>query len=212
MLAQWYYDPISPYAYLQVERLHELPAAVELEFRPVLFAGLLEHWGQLGPAEVPPKRLFTYRHILWLARRQGSPLRMPASHPFNPLPLLRMGCVLGDDLAAVRRLFRFVWVDGGDPGDPDQLRALALELGIADPGAWSTAEVKAQLLRHGADAIADGVFGVPTLVCEAGTFWGQDSIAMVTDCLRHPDRHRSVDLAALAALPEGASRRRRRTP
>jgi len=206
--AQWYYDPISPYAYLQVERLHEFSGTIELEFRPVLFAGLLDHWGQLGPAEIPAKRLFTYRHVAWLARRQGTPMRMPAAHPFNPIPLLRMGCVVGDDLDAVRRLFRFVWSEGGDPGDPDQLLSLAQALGIAGAEAWNAPEIKTRLRRNGEKAIVSGVFGVPTLVCDAGAFWGQDSIEMVIECARTPGLFASGDYAALASLPEAAIRRR----
>lgn len=54
-MADWYFDFISPFAYLQFVRLGEL-AGARLRLRPVLFAGLLQHWGQLGPAEIPAKR------------------------------------------------------------------------------------------------------------------------------------------------------------
>ncbi len=47
----WYFDFVSPYSYLQFEAYPELMRTTEL--RPVLFAGLLNHWGGKGPAEVP---------------------------------------------------------------------------------------------------------------------------------------------------------------
>ena len=50
--AVWYFDFVSPFSYLALHRLAELPAGLAIEFRPVLFAGLLDHWGQKGPAEI----------------------------------------------------------------------------------------------------------------------------------------------------------------
>ena len=88
----FYLDFVSPYAYLAFEAL---PAAlqghsVSVTYKPILFAGLLRHYGQLGPAEIPAKREWTYRQVLWLAHQQGIDFQMPATHPFNPLGLLRL--------------------------------------------------------------------------------------------------------------------------
>ena len=113
-------DFISPYAYLAFEKL---PAALlglsyEVEYRPVLFAGLLKHHGQLGPAEIAPKRDWTYRQVLWLAHAAGIPMELPASHPFNPLALLRLALACGQDGAvnrfACETIFRHVWCGGAD--------------------------------------------------------------------------------------------------
>ena len=94
----FYLDFISPYAYLAFE---QLPQALQglsyaVDYQPVLFAGLLKHHGQLGPAEMPGKRDWTYRQVLWLAHRHGIPLQLPAAHPFNPLPLLRLALACGE--------------------------------------------------------------------------------------------------------------------
>ncbi|WP_170942314.1 DsbA family protein, partial [Noviherbaspirillum denitrificans] len=91
----WYFDFISPFSYLQSELLHTLPDDVEITFRPVLFAGLLAHWDNKGPAEIVPKRTWTFEHCAWLAYENGIPMTMPAHHPFNPLPLLRLCIALG---------------------------------------------------------------------------------------------------------------------
>jgi 2-hydroxychromene-2-carboxylate isomerase len=48
-----------------------LPADLQIEYRPVLFAGLLGHWGQKGPAEIASKRRYTYRWCNWWAKRLG---------------------------------------------------------------------------------------------------------------------------------------------
>jgi 2-hydroxychromene-2-carboxylate isomerase len=120
----WYFDFISPFAYLACERLGELDGLAEIHPVPVLFAGLLDHYGQRGPAEIGPKRTFTYRFALWRASRLGVPLRLPPAHPFNPLKLLRLAVALGAGREAVREIFRFVWRDGCSADDPQALAVL----------------------------------------------------------------------------------------
>src|ERR1700761_5457375 len=114
MKVSWVFDVISPFAYLSLHQLADLPAGVQLELLPVLFAGLLNHHGQLGPAEIAPKRRFTYRFVLWRARAMGIPLKMPPAHPFNPLQALRLVIGAGGDLRAVRIAFDYVWGRGLD--------------------------------------------------------------------------------------------------
>src|SRR5205807_9453843 len=80
----WVFDVISPFAYLAFPQLSHLPAHVGVEFVPVLFAGLLQHFGQLGPAEIPSKRRFTYRFARWRPRRPGLPFAMPPRAPLPP--------------------------------------------------------------------------------------------------------------------------------
>ena len=105
----WVFDVVSPFAYLELPRLAQLPPEVRLEFVPVLLAGLLTHFGQLGPAEIPAKRRFTYRFVLWRARRLGLPLRMPPTHPFNSLAALRLIIASGSDQRAVATDARVVF-------------------------------------------------------------------------------------------------------
>jgi 2-hydroxychromene-2-carboxylate isomerase len=179
----FYLDFISPYAYLAFE---QLPQALEglsysVDYRPVLFAGLLRHHGQLGPAEIAPKRDWTYRQVLWLAHRQGVPMQMPARHPFNPLGLLRLALAGGHAGLANRylceTLFRHVWRGGADAADPQRLAELAALLQPArDP---SGDAVKAELKANTDAAIAQGVFGVPTFLVDGKLFWGLDALPML---------------------------------
>ena len=71
-----------------------LPDDLEITLKPVLFAGLLGHWDMKGPAEIPAKRVQTYRYCHWLAEKRGIPFKAPPRHPFNPLPLLRLARML----------------------------------------------------------------------------------------------------------------------
>ena len=129
-IADWYFDFISPFAYLQSERLHTLGPKVSIRYRPVLFAALLEANGQRGPAEIPAKRAFTYRFCLWQAKQLGIPMRFPPEHPFNPLALLRLAIACDSSAAAVHAIFRFVWRDGRLPDLPIEWAELVGMLGI----------------------------------------------------------------------------------
>ena len=126
----WYFDFISPFAYLQWRLLRRDHAelARRLNPKPVLLAALLGHWGQLGPAEVPGKRKHTYRLVLWQAREAVVPLRFPPTHPFNPLPALRLCLAAPDRAAAVDAIFRHLWEEGRAADSAEALAGLAASL------------------------------------------------------------------------------------
>jgi 2-hydroxychromene-2-carboxylate isomerase len=203
--ADWYFDFLSPYSYLQSGRLADFPATIRP--LPVVFAGLLSHWGHKGPAEMASKRTFTYRQVMWLAQRDGVPLRFPPRHPFNPIKPLRLAIALGGDLSTIRAIFRYIWADGGEVDTDAGWARLCASLGVADADARiSTPAVKDQLRRNGEEAIAAGVFGVPTLAIDGHLFWGYDATAMALDYLRDPARFDSEEMRRVDALPVGVAR------
>lgn len=202
MKVQWYFDYISPYSYLQWS--HQLPRLenADIELKPVLFAGLLKHWGHKGPAEITGKRRFTYRHVVWLAQRFDVPLRLPPAHPFNPLPLLRASIARGDAPAVVDRLFGFVWRYGHIPAEDEPWRQLMDELGITSESLRDPA-VKQQLLANGEEAIDSGVFGVPSFVADGEVFWGVDGFDFFLEFLDDPSIIATPGMRAADRTPSG---------
>ncbi|BEP58559.1 2-hydroxychromene-2-carboxylate isomerase [Variovorax sp. V118] len=179
----FYLDFISPYAHLAFEQLPEAleGLSVSVAYKPVLLGALLKHHGQLGPAEIPSKRSWTYRHVLWLGQAHGIPIEMPASHPYNPLPHLRLAVATGDDGSisrlAAETLFRHVWRGGEEAGDATRLAALTAQL--QPKRDVNGDENKALLKRNTDEAVAQGVFGVPCYVVDGRLFWGFDGLAML---------------------------------
>jgi 2-hydroxychromene-2-carboxylate isomerase len=203
----WYFDFISPFAYLQSEQLALLGPSARVRYRPVLFAGILNANGQKGPAEIPRKRIFSYRFLVWQARRLGIAFKMPPEHPFNPLPLLRLAIACDSTPEAVHRIFRFVWRDGRLPDLPIEWAELTAALDLPDADRRIAApEVKDELRRNTDEAIARGVFGVPTLVIGDELFWGVDATAMAADYLAAGSRWTDPEYDRVATLPEGAVR------
>ena len=199
----WYFDFVSPFAYIGLHRLKELPADVAIEYRPVLFAGLLNHWGQKGPAELPSKRRYTYRWSHWWAKSLGIPFRYPAAHPFNPLHHLRLAIACGSTPEAIRAIFDDIWTTGADASDPGRFAALSRKLGIS--GEYP--EAKDLLRRNTEAAVARGVFGVPTFEADGELFWGADSMEFLKDFLADPSAIRNEEMRRLDGLPVAAARK-----
>ena len=185
------FDIISPYAYLAFERL---PAALEgvshhVEYRPLLFAGLLKAWGNTAPVAVAPKKAWLFRQCAWIAEQDGIAFRPPTPHPFNPLALLRLLVASAPaggypNRRAVELAMRHVWArDGGDANDDEALKALTEAIAPQrDPRGDG---VKAELQARTADAVATGVFGVPFFRLDDGqAFWGQDAMGMLAHAMR----------------------------
>ena len=185
----FYLDFISPYAYLAFEKLPEAQMGLSytVSYKPVLLGALLRHHGQLGPAEIAAKREWTYRHVEWLGHSQQVELQMPAVHPFNPLPLLRLALASAHVKAGepnrhvCETLFHHVWHGGTDVLDVARLQALEASLPThADP---QSEAVKTQLKQQTDEAIAAGVFGVPAFSVDDKLFWGFDALPMLRDYL-----------------------------
>jgi 2-hydroxychromene-2-carboxylate isomerase len=204
----WFFDIVSPYAYLQTGDLYRLPPDAEIVAKPVLFAGLLNHWGQKGPAEIPAKRLHTYRQCAWMAAERGLPFRMPPAHPFNPLAALRLLCALGPTVEQAKIASHIVFGEGQDPSSPEGLAALGRVLGVDDPAALVNADAAKVKLRANTDeAIAKGVWGVPTFAVDGELFWGADSFPMLLGFLADPKLFESEEMRRHGGLPIGAARK-----
>jgi len=205
------FDVVSPYAYLAFERMPQVLEGIshEVSYEPILFAALLQHWGQKGPAEIEPKREWTYRQIMWLGHRLGVPVQMPAQHPFNPLVLLRLLLAstppgYTPNRWACEQVFHHVWRGGADANDAGRLAALEQVLSPQrDP---SGSEVKDELKAATAEAAARGLFGVPTVEVDGRVFWGLDGLDMLSAYLRGDAWFDGPQWADAATVPVGVRR------
>jgi 2-hydroxychromene-2-carboxylate isomerase len=206
-------DPISPYAWFAGHQLDRLEAAgARVIVRPVLFAALLDHHGNVGPAEIPSKRLHTFRDVVRTASALGLPLEGPPAHPFNPLLALRAASAVDDDDAQRRLMVALMdaaWAEGRDLERREVVSDVAARVGLDGAHLLERAGdpvIKQRLRERTEDAIARGVFGVPSFVIEGEIFWGSDRIDALLRRLRGT-RTDEDKLARMLARPASATRR-----
>jgi len=207
MHAHWYFDVISPFAYLQSLKLSEVADRADISLKPVLFAGLLNAHGQKGPAEIPSKKLFTYRMVTYLAASRGVPFKFPDAHPFNPIRALRLSIALGSTPDVVGKIFHAIWGEGHLPDNDAGWQAIQSAVGInngddliADPA------VKKELIGNGEQALSENVFGVPTFTADGEVFWGDDAIGFFSDWLDDQNLLNQPEMTKLNNLPSSATR------
>ena len=208
---RFYFDYISPYAYLAWTQLRAIAERHqrELEPVPILFAALLNHWGHKGPAEIPPKKRYVFRDVVRRAHRLGVPIAPPPGHPFNPLLGLRVTAAApaAQQLDVIDALYQATWATRAGITDPDTVRDVLAPLGLSTlVDAAESAEVKAQVRSNTEAAVEAGVFGVPTILVDDELFWGTDSLEHLEAFLRGEDPLTPEMTAAFAAMPAQATR------
>ncbi|HEX7664027.1 MAG TPA: 2-hydroxychromene-2-carboxylate isomerase [Polyangiaceae bacterium] len=218
---RFYFDFISPYAYLAWKRIGAIAKAAnrELEPIPILFAGLLNHHGQKGPAEIPAKRVYTFKNVVRLAHFAKIPLVAPPAHPFNPLLALRAASVdLGpaERVLLIDTLYDLIWGTSNVEGargvtDPAVVTAALDRAGLdgsAIVTASATQAIKDRVRERTDEAIARGIFGVPTTLVDGELFWGVDSLPHLEAHLRGEDPAAGDLRVVFGDVPVGTERKR----
>jgi 2-hydroxychromene-2-carboxylate isomerase len=208
----FHFDYISPYSYLAWQQLGDFANEHELrvEPKPTLFAGLLNHLGHKGPAEIDAKRIYMFKDCLRSAAQLAVPFAPVFSHPFNPLPSLRATLLEMDEQTRehlVTALFHATWAESRDMGSPAVVAEVCSGAGVPDVLERIQApEIKEGLFRATQEAIETGVFGVPTMIVDDELFWGTDSLPHLARYLQGQDPVRSEDVEDWLAVTASARR------
>jgi 2-hydroxychromene-2-carboxylate isomerase len=210
--ADWYFDIISPFAYLQSHSFDQLPGDLAIRPKPVLLGAILSHWGQIGPAEIPAKRRHTYRMCVWTARQRNIPFRMPPRHPFNPLAGLRVLAGADVDAEMARKALAFVFEQGRAPDTDEELAAFGEAIGLeGEAAALAGAQASKDALRANTEeAIARGAFGVPTFHLDGENFWGDDATELFAAYLADRSLFAAPEWMAIDAVEVGVTRKQAR--
>ena len=202
--ATFYYDSVSPFAYLYIKQRQRLEDKLDIKPIPILLGGLLRAAENKGPGEVAAKRPHTYQFCTWQAEKLCIPFRFPEHHPFMTVAAQRLLVAQNADWKMVERAFDYVWVEGKDPNLSwsDFCSYLDLPLDTPKP---DDPEVKVKLIANTNQAGADGAFGVPALIVNQHCFWGVDTIDWVLDYLARPDMFEEASYAYAGNVPNGLS-------
>jgi 2-hydroxychromene-2-carboxylate isomerase len=200
--ATFYYDIVSPFAYLYLKQRSRLENKLDIKPVPVLLGGLLRAAENKGPGEIAAKRPHTYQFCVWQAEKLGIPFRFPEHHPFMTVTAQRLLVEQNADWKMVEKAFDYVWVEGKDPNLswPEFCNFLGLATDTPKP---DSTQVKAQLIANTNQAKASGAFGVPALVVNQHCFWGVDTIDWVLDYLARPSMFAEPSYAYAGNVPNG---------
>jgi len=199
----FYFDYISHNAYLAWTQMDALCSEHELKLEPVpvLFGAMLQANGQLGPAEIRDKSAWMLRDVLRKSKQHDIPIAPPASHPFNPLAALRATCTVmtaEQRSALVTALFEATWLHGRDVSDAGVIADVVTSIGLDSEQVASesnSAGVKTRLRQQTEEALAAGVFGVPTMILRGRLFWGFDDLDNLDAFAAGKDPLRDEELA-----------------
>jgi len=202
--ATFYYDIVSPFAYLYVKQRQRLEGKLDIKPVPILLGGLLRAAENKGPGEVAAKRPHTYQFCVWQAEKLGIPFRFPEHHPFMTVAAQRLLVEQNADWTMVERAFDYVWIEGRDPNLswPEFCTYLGLSADTPKP---ENPEVKAKLIANTNQAKSDGAFGVPALIVNQQCFWGVDTIDWALDYLARPGMLEEASYAYAGNVPNGLS-------
>jgi len=211
----FYFDYISPYAYFAWRRLPSLAKKYnrQIEAHPIVFGKLLDKWGQLGPAEIPPKKNWLNRYCLRYSAINGFEYNPPKTHPFNPLAALRMSLkeVSGiNQFQVIDAIFEGGWSQGADLGDLPTLISLLEKQsidGVNFSQQISKRYVKDSLINETKVAIDMGVFGVPSIIIDDNLFWGNDQMEHIELLLAGKDPLNRKKLNLHESRPRGIDRK-----
>ena len=191
---EFFFDLGSPASYLAHTQLPDLcrETGATLVYRPMLLGGVFQATGNASPAMIPAKGRYMLRDLARFAERYGVPMRFNPHFPINTLTLMRLLVALQlrqperfDD--ALQALFRAIWVDGVNLGDPLKVADVLVTAG------FDAAELQAQAAEPAVkdalkattdEAIRRGVFGAPTCFVGNEMFFGQDRLDFVRAALK----------------------------
>ena len=184
----FWFDVHSPWSYLASVLIGPLARrrSARIEWRPIHLANLMDRIGGLRPLEQTPARVAWYRQdIADRMAQHGLPYDPHPDYPLRPSRALRC-CVHaaehGRADAFVRAVMRGYWVEKKDISDLAVLQAMANEVGlgprpVADIVGDGT--IKAAVARNTDDAIARGIFGVPSFLFDGKLFFGSDRMDLL---------------------------------
>ena len=190
---EFFFDLGSPATYLAYTQLPALCAATgaTLVYQPMLLGGVFKATGNASPVTVPAKGRYLFNDLARYAQRYNVTLKFNPHFPINTLMLMR--AVTGMQLHQPERfqgfidcLFRALWVEGRNMGDPAVVAAVSTEAGFNPEEVLALANdesVKAALKDNTEQAVQRGVFGAPSMFVGNQLFFGQDRLDFVREAL-----------------------------
>ena len=182
----FYFDFISPYAYLAHKKIQLLPKDIKINYKPILLGGLHNLEGITAPAFIKPKLKHMINDCLLIAKKNNHDFKWNSIFPINSLNIMR-GCFdinLSNRDLYIETMFNAYWKYDLDISKEEILIPLLEKCKIDKDIFFKTIKdpaIKEKLKEATNNAHKKEVFGAPTFIVNNKIFWGQDRLEFALD-------------------------------
>ncbi|HPU51807.1 MAG TPA: 2-hydroxychromene-2-carboxylate isomerase [Burkholderiaceae bacterium] len=191
---EFHFDFGSPNAYLSHLVIPGIEARIgaKFEYVPVLLGGVFRATNNRSPMESMAgiRNKLEYQQLemnRFLVRHGITHYKRNPFFPVNTLVIMR-GAVAARGLGVfekyVDEVYRYMWSEGRNMGDPEVIAASLEESGLpakAILDASSSAPVKAELIANTERSVERGTFGSPTFFVDDDIYFGKDRLRDVEE-------------------------------
>ena len=178
---EFYFDFISPYAYLAYKKIQSLPKDIKIKYKPVLLGALHNLDGITAPAFIKPKLKHMISDCDLIANKNKSNFIWNSKFPINSLSVMRGYLFINAENRELYMnvMFDAYWKDNLDISNEKILKNLIEKCKINSSKFFDgikDLKIKDELKSITQDAHDKGIFGAPTFVVNNKIFWGQDRL------------------------------------
>ena len=184
----FYFDFISPYAYLAHKRIANIEKLEKIKFvyKPILLGGLHNMRNITPAAHIKAKNKFTINDCQLVAKKFNINFKFNDKFPINSLHLMR-GVLIVDEVIKkkyIENFFDAYWSLNLDLSSNKITEKILKELNIDCENFFkkiNEQKIKDSLKKLTQDAYDKEIFGAPTFILNNKLFWGQDRLDYVLD-------------------------------
>ena len=178
---EFYFDFISPYAYLAYKKIQSLPKDIKIKYKPVLLGALHNLEGITAPAFIKPKLKHMISDCDLIANKNKSNFIWNSKFPINSLGVMRGYLFINAENRELylNVMFDAYWKDNLDISNEKILKNLIEKCKINSSKFFDgikDLKIKDELRSITQEAHDKGIFGAPTFVVNNKIFWGQDRL------------------------------------
>ena len=182
----FYHDFSSPFSYLASTQIEHLASSKQanLRFKGILLGAVFK---AIGTPNVPlftmskQKQKYFLKDIHDWAKWWNVPFNFPSTFPVRTVLPLRVTLIVPE---LIHCFYRALWVENRNIGDSEVVNQILIE-NKKDPQEIMSQipEAKKLLRKNTEEAIANGIFGVPSMRVDEQLWWGQDRLFDVANYL-----------------------------
>lgn len=179
----FYFDIISPYAYLAYKQLNSLENLKQIKFnyKPILLGGLHKLAGITAPAFNEFKMKNMKNDCNLIASKKNIKFQWNDKFPINSLKIMRGYLSVNEEKKDIylETFFNAYWRDNTNLEDIEEIKNLLRKIDIDINKFFDdleNIEIKEKLKKITNLAFEKEVFGAPTFIVNDKLFWGQDRL------------------------------------